>query len=696
MFNAISITGRVASGYAAVGAVLVVFAVFAFQTIDTIGTYFHSYRGAAEATNALNDYSEDLFEARLAALRFARNPSSADADLVRSNISEITTAAQDLSVFGDDRETARQAEQGVAAASEFLTVFEEMEHLTNRSRTLRETTRQQITDTKTLAGRLIEDARVTRRALIHHKTDEVMTALTNVQEFHRVYETRGEAENLTQAVSALDAITATLAHVSILPMSAEQTEMLDALHTNVAELATQTSELLDLSLRSSSIAQTQLDELGLGLETRYDALINAARARLTETGPQAVDVVDRAVALKPVVAILSVSIAIATSLVVGRWITQPLGRLVKTTRTLAKGDTDVEIDGAEHDHELGRMAQALVVFRQAHIDRERELEESVQRAREEQAAVVNALQSGLKALAEGDLTHRIHQKFSPDYEQLRLDFNAANDRLQATIQRVIDAAFSIQNSVAEITSSSDDLTRRTETQAATLEQTAAAVEEMATNVRSTSEGAAQANKHMEDATRSATDGNTVVQRTISAMDDIQSSSAQISQIIKVIDDIAFQTNLLALNAGVEAARAGDSGRGFAVVASEVRGLAQRSSTAAKEIKDLIETSAETVSKGASLVRETGGALTEIVELVHRMSTLVFDIDAGTNEQSTGINEINAAVAQLDQATQQNAAMAEQSHAACAVLNQDAIDLKDLTMYFTAGSGRKQEEIKGAA
>ncbi|MBY0394993.1 MAG: methyl-accepting chemotaxis protein, partial [Thermoleophilia bacterium] len=249
-------------------------------------------------------------------------------------------------------------------------------------------------------------------------------------------------------------------------------------------------------------------------------------------------------------------------------------------------------------------------------------EESIRQASETrellelaQRRVVDRLRVALSALAEGDLTSRIDDAFDADYETLRADFNAAVERLSQAIAAVVDNAQSIRGEVKEISNAASDLSRRTEKQAATLEQTAAALDQLTSSVKSAAEGAAEANRVVADARQSAEASGTVVQQTVSAMAEISSSSERISKIISVIDDIAFQTNLLALNAGVEAARAGEAGRGFAVVASEVRALAQRSSDAAREINDLIAASSTQVRKGVALVGQAGDALKGIVSSV---------------------------------------------------------------------------------
>ena len=254
------------------------------------------------------------------------------------------------------------------------------------------------------------------------------------------------------------------------------------------------------------------------------------------------------------------------------------------------------------------------------------------------------------------------------------------------MQTITGQAVSIRQGATEISSASDEMSRRTEQQAASLEETAAALDQITATVRRTAEVTREASGVVAKAKVDAQHSGEVVQQAMSAMGAIETSSAQITSIIGVIDEIAFQTNLLALNAGVEAARAGDSGKGFAVVASEVRALAQRSAEAAKEIKALISASTQQVNAGVSLVDETGKALERIVGQVGHINALVTEIAASAQEQSGALAEVNTAVNQMDQVVQQNAAMVEQSTAASHALAREGDELAGLMAQFEVTAG----------
>ena len=411
---------------------------------------------------------------------------------------------------------------------------------------------------------------------------------------------------------------------------------------------------------------------------------------------------------------------------VSRRITNPIAGLQACMRSLAAGELDLDVPSKERRDEVGEMAQAVDVFKQNAVDRRRleaetlasraaadaerervaaerrrmEAEAAANRAAaeverkrvaaerakaaEEQAEVVRRLGAGLKSLAAGDLTIRLGEGFTAAYAQIREDFNEAVDTLKETLLGVVSSTGTIEASSKEISSASDDLARRSEQQAAALEETASALNEITATVKKSAAGASHAREVVKSADEDAKKSAVVVREAVTAMGAIAKSSEQISQIIGVIDEIAFQTNLLALNAGVEAARAGDAGRGFAVVASEVRALAQRSAEAAKEIKGLISTSSTHVGQGVELVAETGKSLERIMAQVSEINTVVAEIAAGAHEQSTALDEVTTAVSQMDTVTQKNAAMVEESTAASHSLSDESSKLAGLIGRFQVG------------
>ncbi len=308
--------------------------------------------------------------------------------------------------------------------------------------------------------------------------------------------------------------------------------------------------------------------------------------------------------------------------------------------------------------------------------------EGINRLSENVAAVTEELASVLEALSQGDLTRRIDKQYEGVFQRLKDDFNGTVSHLSEIVRRIDHAAGSIAVASREVAEGSLDLSERTEQQASSLEETAASMEQLAATVRSNADNAQQVNGYATEARTAASRGGEVATSAVEAMRRIEQSSQKIADIIGVIDEIAFQTNLLALNAAVEAARAGDAGRGFAVVAQEVRQLAQRSAQASKEIKSLILDSGGQVREGVGLVRSAGSALTEIVSGIGRVADLVSEIARATAEQASGLDEVNIAIAQMDEMTQKNAALVEESTAAARSLEDQADQLRRQMTFFT--------------
>ncbi|MGO4735928.1 methyl-accepting chemotaxis protein [Bosea sp. 2KB_26] len=300
---------------------------------------------------------------------------------------------------------------------------------------------------------------------------------------------------------------------------------------------------------------------------------------------------------------------------------------------------------------------------------------------DERDRVVSLVSEGMAALAKGDLTFRMDAEMPPEYALLRSHFNHAMEQLGEMVTTIQATSGSIATSSQEIASGADDLSRRTEEQAAALEQTAATTEELAASVKTSAQSSRESVALADDAAAVARTGGTIVSDAIDAMTRIEQASKKISEITTVIDGIAFQTNLLALNAAVEAARAGDAGRGFAVVAAEVRALAQRSAEAAKDITGLIGSSDAEVAEGVRLVRLAGGTLEKIVDASMRVSGTVNEIAVASGEQANGIDEMSQTVSHMDEITQSNAALAEQSAASARTLLSQIERLNQLVAAF---------------
>lgn len=449
---------------------------------------------------------------------------------------------------------------------------------------------------------------------------------------------------------------------------------------------------------------------------------------------------------------ISVLIVLMAPFLIWMTVIRPLKNVTRTTERLAAGDLSEISNLRTKSGEIGRMAAALHVFRDGAIERialqeeekkreaqafedertaerekrlledkarresearEKEVrerarkeaarEEEIRRATdaerkaraEEQTMVVTELAESLRRLSEGDLSRRIDKEFPEAYEGLRHDYNAALANLSRLVGRISQSAESINLSSADIEASSLDLSRRTESSAATLEETAAALNELTASVKSAAQGASEATSTVAAVKSDTEISDGVMRDAVTAMDEIEQSSAKISKVVEVIDAIAFQTNLLALNAGVEAARAGEAGRGFAVVASEVRTLAQRCSDSAREINALISGATDQVERGVSLIDKASAALKTILQGVTDVSHHVSQIAVSANEQSSGIAEINTSVMALDRTTQQNAAMFEETTAASKSLSSEAQLLADIVAGFSVSPQQGSQDAKRA-
>jgi methyl-accepting chemotaxis protein len=384
----------------------------------------------------------------------------------------------------------------------------------------------------------------------------------------------------------------------------------------------------------------------------------------------------------------------------------PLGSLQAALSDLAKGKSNVRLTEAEREDEIGAIASSVVDLQamlaekaktEAAEEAKRQQTEAEKRQREEeanyaraqeQAEIVASLGAALGKLSDGDLTTSIEEEFPQEFKQIREDFNHAVSTLQEALTFVATNASSIRTGSTEIANAADDLSKRTEQQAASLEETAAALDEVTATVNKTATGTRQASALVLATRGEAEVTGAVVNDAVAAMTAIEESAQKISQIIGVIDEIAFQTNLLALNAGVEAARAGDAGRGFAVVASEVRALAQRSADAAKEIKTLISFSSAQVVSGVNLVGKSGDSLNRIIGRVGEIDALIAEISASAQEQATALGQVNSAVNHMDQVTQQNAAMVQETTAACHSLTREGDSLELSLSSFNLGQGAK--------
>ncbi|MBU1176763.1 MAG: HAMP domain-containing protein [Alphaproteobacteria bacterium] len=488
-----------------------------------------------------------------------------------------------------------------------------------------------------------------------------------------------------------------------------------------------------------------LDPLGRKIADGSEALKLDKKALQDEIGPRATAAIESALLLAVIASGLAVVIGIVAALFVASLIAKPITLMTSTMNTMAEGKYDLDVPARNQKDEIGMMAKAVEIFRQNGI-RVREMTEE-EKAREERVRadrakmmqelqrafgeVVDAAVGGdftrrvtaefpddelntlagsvnnlvetverglaetgsvLAALADTDLTHRVEGVYAGAFEKLKSDTNAVADKLADIVTQLKETSRGLKTATSEILSGANDLSERTTKQAATIEETSAAMEQLAATVKQNAERAEEASSKSRAMSQSAEQGGEVMREANSAMEQITHSSAKISNIIGMIDDIAFQTNLLALNASVEAARAGEAGKGFAVVAIEVRRLAQSAAEASSEVKALIEKSGEEVAGGSKLVASAAASLAAILEAVKANNELMEGIAKESREQASAIGEVNTAVRQMDEMTQHNAALVEETNATIEQTESQASELDRIVDVFTlADSG----EVKPA-
>ncbi|MFW5881317.1 MAG: methyl-accepting chemotaxis protein [Roseicyclus sp.] len=738
MLATLGISTRIYVGFAVILALLGGLAYYTFSSMTSVTQLFGEYRGTARQTLFLSELGVDVFEGRMAVMKFRETPTPDLAQTVNDHFAHIVSETETVEAFFPNDGDMQSALRALAAsASRYAEAFDSAREARGRFDDFLQPMVPLARDGGAAIDRLHEiglngaDLQLVNLASVAQR--DFLLARNHTTKFIE----RDDPAELAAAKERLSATLETLGQIVREAQGGAQRQVAETAMDAIADYATRLGGLAAQSEQLRELNRSVLDSVGPEMTRDYARLTEQIVERQNTLGPAASARISNTRSVSVWLGIGAVVLGIALAFLIGRWIAGAVRDMAAAMSRMAGGDLDIAVTGEHYKHELGAMARALKVFQtngreklrldaEARAAAEAEAAAAKERAKlqSDVAVVVDRAAAGdfkarvearysdealntfakqlnslvaavaegigetarvMAALAQGNLTVKMQGEFQGAFAELQQNVNTTVEQLSTTVISIQQVSGEVGTATGQISEGAENLSQRAENQAASLEEIAATMEQMSATVKTNAENAYSASTLSGEASSRADKGGAIVAEAVTAMASIEEGSRKIADIVTVIDGFAFQTNLLALNAAVEAARAGEAGKGFAVVASEVRTLAQRSAEAARDIKNLIQESSHQVGDGVRLVEETGTALKEIVEAIRKVSATVTEISEASREQSSGVDEITAAITSMDEITQQNSALADESAAAAKGLTDQAARLSAMMRFFNVRS-----------
>ncbi len=742
----LGITARIAAGFGAIIALLVVVSLAAIVGIQTLSGVADSYRAANGQTGEISDYVADYQQMEISVRQYLLAPTAEIAETARVWIDDVATNDPDGVAKFDSLPVARAEISKIeVSAAALRDAFDSLISLEGERGAIMVSIEAAHEAFQPQIDALITSAEQTNLPAVLAKVAHVVKASMAMEDYVGGYIASYDQKEFDGAMSAEAEALALLDELSVMPGASSLSQSIAGLSSALEQFGSSVESVQVIAAEVDRITQEELTVRAAELTASYGVLTSEVRNNQDSLGPISEQTANTTMLVVGIVSLLAVLIGSALAFVTGRWLSSTIGGMASNMHLMAEGDLELELGPEPKASELGMMARALQTFRtnglaMRSMDEEKEQAREKERAeqairtqlQEEVAAVVSAAVNGdfsrrisgqydqddlvalanavnslvetvdrgvgetgevLSALAETNLTRRVTGTYQGAFDKLKTDTNAVADKLVEIVAQLKQTSRGLKTATGEILSGANDLSERTTKQAATIEETSAAMEQLAQTVMESAKRAGTASDQAKAASRTAEEGGEVMSQANQAMERISNSSSKISNIIGMIDDIAFQTNLLALNASVEAARAGEAGKGFAVVAVEVRRLAQSAAEASSEVKTLIEQSGEEVSGGTKLVADAAEKLASMLEAVQANATQMEEIARDSREQASSIEEVNVAVRQMDEMTQHNAALVEETNAAIEQTEAQASELDNIVAVFTISDSGSVSSVR---